>query len=85
VQTDFELAIVDGQNRAVLYSRTLRPTPRFEDRGWFEVRVPLDAWVGRPVRLEFSTQTDHATGEHLLMGGWEAPRIVSSAATDETP
>jgi hypothetical protein len=85
VQTDFELAIVDGKSRATLYSRTLRPTPEFEDRGWFEVRVPLDAWAGRPVRLEFSTQTDHATGEHLLMGGWEAPRIVASAAKDETP
>jgi len=85
VQTDFELAIVDGQGRHILYSRSLRPTPNFEDRGWFEVRVPLDAWAGRPVSLEFSTQTDHASGEHLLMGGWEAPRIVTSAARDETP
>jgi hypothetical protein len=85
VQIDFELALVDRATRHPLYARSLRPTPRLEDRGWFEVRVPLDAWAGRQVMLEFSTQTDHATGEHLLMGGWEAPRIVTPADEDATP
>ncbi len=76
----FELAVADGERRERLYERTLRPTPRFEDRGWFEVDVPVDAWAGRPVRVELSTQTGEPPGEHLLMGGWAEPRVVIPAA-----
>jgi hypothetical protein len=72
----FELAITDGGSRERLYRRTLRPTWHFDDRGWFEVDVPLDAWAGRPVRVELSTQTAEPAGEHLLMGGWAEPRVV---------
>jgi len=75
----FELAVSDGEHRERLYERTLRPTWHFDDRGWFEVDVPVDAWVGRPVRVELSTQTGAPAGEHLLMGGWAEPRVVIPA------
>jgi hypothetical protein len=76
----FELTVADGERRERLYERTLRPTPRFQDRGWFEVEVPVDAWAGRPVRVELSTQTGEPAGEHLLMGGWAEPRVVVPTA-----
>jgi hypothetical protein len=54
----------------------LHPRSRLEDRGWFEVDVPLDAYGGRSVTLEFSTGTDHEDAEEFLRGGWAQPRIV---------
>ena len=77
VAVRFELAVWDGAERQVLFARTLRPTPDFEDRGWFEVDVALDPWSGRRVELQLSTQTDHPSGEQLLFGGWELPRVVA--------
>jgi hypothetical protein len=85
VSVRFEIAISEGERRDLVYARTLRPTPDFEDRGWFEVDLRLDAWAGRPVTLEFSTQTDAAAGERLVMGGWETPRIVVAGVEDRAP
>jgi hypothetical protein len=78
--TRFELAIAEDGRRSVLFERTLRPTPHFEDRGWFEVDVPLDAWAGRRVWLELSTGTDHPLGEKPGLGGWEVPRLLTAPA-----
>jgi hypothetical protein len=75
----FELAVLDGDRRDVVYERRLAPTTEFADRGWFEVDVPLDAWAGRQVRLELSTAVDAPEGERLLMAGWAAPRIVAAS------
>jgi hypothetical protein len=75
-RVSFELAAVSQGRRELLYSRTLNPHVVFEDRGWFEVEIPLDAWVGRPLLLEFSTTTDSRAGEKLTMGGWGEPRVV---------
>ena len=65
--------------RKTVYRRRLRPTPNLEDRGWFDVSVPLDAWAGRDVVLEFTTETDEEKGQTLLMSGWELPRIVTGS------
>lgn len=85
VSARFELAIVDGDRRSVLFEHTLRPTPRFEDRGWVDVDVPLDAWAGRRVRVELSTETDDPLGEKPELGGWEVPRLVPAPAPGGAP
>ncbi len=76
IGVSFELAVVDGARREVVYERRLAPTTRFGDRNWFEVDVPLAAWAGRHVRLELSTAVDAPEGERLLMAGWAEPRLV---------
>jgi hypothetical protein len=75
----FELVVVDEGQRETVFSRTLHPTSRLEDRGWFEVDIPLAEYGGRSVTLEFSTATDHEDAENLLMGGWALPRVVHDA------
>jgi hypothetical protein len=74
----FELEAVSQGRRELLYTRRLNPHVVFDDRGWFEVQIPLDDWVGHPLLLEFSTTTDSEAGEELTMGGWGEPRIVRS-------
>ncbi|MBW1684338.1 MAG: glycosyltransferase family 39 protein [Deltaproteobacteria bacterium] len=81
----FELVVVDEGLRETVFSRTLQPTSRLEDRGWFEVDVPLAEYGGRSVTLEFSTGTDYEDAEKLLMGGWALPRIVHDATSGRVP
>jgi hypothetical protein len=73
----FELAVVASERREVVYERRLAPTTQFDDRGWFEVDVPLERWAGRRVELELSTAVDAPEGERLLMAGWAEPRLVT--------
>ena len=75
----FELAVVDGDRREVIYERRLAPASEFRDCGWFEVDASLDAWAGRQVRLELSTAVDRPEGERLLMAGWAEPRLVAKS------
>ena len=77
--------MVDGDRRKTVFSRTLHPTSRLEDRGWFEVDVPLTEYAGRPVTFEFSTGTDQEDAEHFLMGGWALPRIVQDVRPFRSP
>jgi hypothetical protein len=81
----FELVVVDENERRMVFSRTLHPTSNLEDRGWFEVEVPLAEYGGRTVTFEFSTGTDHEDAENLLMGGWALPRIVRNARPPRSP
>ena len=74
----FELAVIDGGRREVVYQRQLSPNTIISDRGWFEVDVPLARWAGRAVTLELSTAVDTPDGERLLMAGWAAPRLVAA-------
>jgi len=75
----FALELIEDGRRETLYTRELSPSNRFDDRGWFEVDVPLDAWAGRRVTLAFSTAVDVTRGDPLLLAGWAEPRLVSSA------
>src|SRR5262249_20805993 len=50
--TTFRIAVVADGQREVLYERTLDPQRHLEDRGWFEVDLPLDAVAGRDAVLE---------------------------------
>ncbi|MEN8183230.1 MAG: glycosyltransferase family 39 protein [Myxococcota bacterium] len=77
--TRFRLELVSGRGRELLFERTLDPGRRLADRGWFEVEVPLDAWTGESVALEFSTSSEHIGGEDLLHGGWAEPRLTPLA------
>jgi hypothetical protein len=72
----FRIDVVASDARKTVYRHDLNPMERIEDLGWFDVDVPLDAWAGRDVVLEFSTETDLANGQSLHMGGWEIPRLV---------
>jgi hypothetical protein len=77
--SEFEIAVVDGDEREALYRRRLRPTPDLADRGWFELDLPLASWGGRRVELEFSASTNKPSGENLLQAGFALPRIVAAA------
>ncbi len=79
IGVNFELAVVDGERREIVYERRLAPTTQFDDRGWFEVDVPLARWAGRRVRLELSTAVDAPAGERLLMAGWAQPRLLAAS------
>lgn len=78
--SEFELSVVDGERRELLYRRRLRPTPVLRDRGWFDVDVDLARFGGHEVLLEFSAATDKSSGESLLQAGWALPRIVVNDA-----
>ena len=81
----FELVVVDEGRRETVFSRTLHPTSRLEDRGWFEVDVSLAGYGERRVTFEFSTGTDREEAEEFLMGGWALPRIVQGATGGRVP
>lgn len=79
-------AIVDGR-RDSLFSTTLDPHRDASDRGWIELDLPLDAYAGRRIELEFSTRCEGWAGEKLEMGGFGAPRLVvgDSSAVSRAP
>jgi hypothetical protein len=72
----FGVEVVSDADRRVLFDRTLDPHQVLEDRGWFDVDVPLDAWAGRRITLELATSTALPLGESRLMGGWGTPTLV---------
>ena len=72
----FEIWAVDAGERQLLATRTINPQGNHFDRRWFEVAVPLDAWAGRRIDLEFTTETDRSHAEVPKMGGWAIPRLV---------
>lgn len=82
-ETRFAVAVVvreDGrEQRDELWARTLRPHDDFDDRRWFDVEAPLDAWAGRRAWLELSVAVDDATGESRRVGGFAEPRIVRAS------
>jgi hypothetical protein len=79
----FEVAVRDGGERVLLYERTLHATSRLEDRGWFEVDVPLARFADRQVWLELATAAENATGATLAHGGFAEPRLVAEQGPSE--
>jgi hypothetical protein len=75
-QVRFAVRVVDGGQRTLLFERTLEPQKKLEDRGWFELDLPLDAFAGRDVTLELATATDSDAGETPLIAGFAEPRLV---------
>ena len=73
--TTFEVRVRDGADEAQLFSRSLDPHRRLEDRGWFDVDVDLSRYAGRDVVLEISTAASDPAGASLAMGGWSDPRL----------
>jgi hypothetical protein len=78
--TTFEVRARDGEDSALLYSRTLDPHRVLADRGWFDFEVDLSPYAGREITLELSTAASDPSGSSLAMGGWGEPRIVHDAA-----
>jgi hypothetical protein len=78
----FSIEVESDGAREAVYSRVLNPHLVLDDRGWFELEVPLDRWSGREITLRFSTATDNAQGETRWMGGWSEPRVVVPALDD---
>jgi hypothetical protein len=68
--------VVAGGRRTALFERTLEPQKKLEDRGWFELDLPLDAFAGRDVTLELATATDSDAGETPLIAGFAEPRLI---------
>ena len=73
----FEIVVRRSGSRDILFSQRLDSTKNVEDRGWFDVSVSLADYAGERVHLEFSTQSEKQRAEHLFMGGWGEPRIVT--------
>lgn len=71
----FELSLRTEAGERTLFQRTLDPHRRPEDRGWFQVELPLDAWAGQRVELVLRAATSSPLGEVFEMGGWEIPRL----------
>jgi hypothetical protein len=74
---EFTVAVIDGETREVLHSQTLDTTSDPTHRRWFDLDLPLVKFAGRQVVLEFSTACERERAEHLFMGGWGEPRIVT--------
>jgi hypothetical protein len=81
----FRIWAVDGSARTLLSTRTIDPQGNHRDRHWFEIDVPLDAYAGGRVDLEFTTETNRTHGEIFEMGGWAIPRLVTPAASGPRP
>jgi hypothetical protein len=60
----------------VLFTRALDPHQVLEDRGWFDVDLPLDDYAGRRIALELANSTALPLGETPSMGGWGTPTLV---------
>ena len=73
----FTLSIRRGEDRQTVFTKTLDSTNVVADRGWFEATVPLHAFAGQSIVLEFSTATQRERAENLFMGGWGVPRLVT--------
>jgi hypothetical protein len=67
---------VDGKRERV-FERELDPNLKLEDRGWFDVDIPLESYAGRSVELELGASTGQASGENLLRAGFAEPRLLS--------
>jgi hypothetical protein len=81
----FRIWAVDGGARTLLSTRTIDPQGNHRDRHWFEIDVPLDAYAGRRIDLEFTAETNRIQAEIFEMGGWAIPRLVTSAASGPRP
>jgi hypothetical protein len=72
----FEIWAVAGGERSLLATRTINPQGNAADRRWFEITVPLDAWAGSRIGIEFTTATNQTHAEVPEMAGWAIPRLV---------
>jgi hypothetical protein len=81
----FEIWAVDEGERSLLATRTVNPQGTHLDRRWFEIDVPLDAYAGRRIDLEFKVGTSLIRSEIFEMGGWAIPRLVTPAASGPPP
>lgn len=59
----FRIAIREGTNETELFSRTIHPRERHEDRKWHEIRVDLKKFGGRVVFLIFETRVGPGTND----------------------
>ena len=75
---EFRVTIEGAAGRELVWQRRLSPANTLDDRGWFEVDIPLDRWAGQPIDIEFSQSAERYTGASLWMGGWEIPYLVSA-------
>lgn len=76
---ELRIEAVSGDTREALFTRTLAPQRRIGDREWSEVDLPLDAWAGREIALEFSAEASAPVPQAWLFGAFAVPRIVSGA------
>jgi hypothetical protein len=76
----FSIVVHSGTERALVASRVLSPHLRLEDRGWFELDVSLEPWVGKAIEIELITRQDGAPlspEDAFRMGGWSEPLLVA--------
>ncbi|HKE10741.1 MAG TPA: hypothetical protein VKE73_04145, partial [Myxococcota bacterium] len=74
--THFMLDLEADGRRERVFERELNPNLKLEDRGWFEVDIPLASYAGRSVQLVFGASTQDASGENLLRAGFAEPRLL---------
>jgi len=72
----FAVAVTDSSGKAeILWSRSLAPGEREEDRGWHDERIDLAPYAGS--RLSISLRTE---GRPDLMAAWSNPVVRSEEA-----
>jgi hypothetical protein len=82
---EFEISVIRNGHGEPLFSKRLDPHRVLSDRGWFEVTVPLAAYSGQRVVLEFSTRCERPRAESRWMAAWEVPRILSGTEAEAGP
>jgi arylsulfatase A-like enzyme len=79
----FQLTLEDGGARRELLRRRLDPSQR-RDRRWFDVRVDLAEFAGRPIGLELAA-TPEAGGRPAPLAAWSDPVVYAAGAAPEHP
>ena len=73
----FVITVRTQDGTVEVFDRTLSPQSKFDERGWFDVAIPLERWTGQEVEIELQTQAEWPRGTRLELGGWTNPRIVT--------
>jgi hypothetical protein len=83
-QTDgvrFEVYVEDETGRQTIFSKSLDPTNKAEDRGWTNETIHLSPYQGQTVDLGFAIQPGATTEGDMAL--WAEPRLVTDWASSE--
>lgn len=75
---DFQVEVVTGSQRTVIWQRYLDPKQRPVDRGWNDARVDLSPFVGQRIDLRLSTGSGPLGDGTTDWAVWSSPLILSS-------
>ncbi|MEM8858275.1 MAG: glycosyltransferase family 39 protein [Chloroflexota bacterium] len=74
-------AAVDGGQSDIIFQQQIDNQP--ENRRWHDVSVPLEQYSGQSVSLTLRTEIGSNQNDVGDWAGWESPRIIFAAPTEE--